>query len=353
MHQGNRKPPTFACDAFCSGLASCKGGSSVSNHTYQSSGKSCQKIVRICWQAEKDFFDSITDPLVHHGFWLLPVKKRSLSMAMKKHRRETFTVLKQWSQSVLWPTDRPIVRAEAGNFLSGQTFFLLRGQPLVSSALCSWTAVAPWNPCAISPFGSFSASYWIPGTESLLWALLACGLSPEWFGPFAAGVFLVTTLPPSTGWWEWSCLCLQNPSTEWWSYYPHSMALTPVLVSSLESPSGLKTIYGSASKVPAPVQDLNSHSVCGASCCVGDGDEIWSGGLSHLRTRSWRSQNLFSAPWSFAEHGGRTECRASTTVSHPPFFDPPPCGQRHTAACTAHMSVEVHTSSPSWYNAGT
>lgn len=139
MHQGNRKPPTFACDAFCSGLASCKGGSSVSNHTYQSSGKSCQKIVRICWQAEKDFFDSITDPLVHHGFWLLPVEKRSLSMAMKKHRRETFTVLKQWSQSVLWPTGRPIVRAEAGNFLSGQTFFLSRGQPLVSSALCSWT----------------------------------------------------------------------------------------------------------------------------------------------------------------------------------------------------------------------
>lgn len=46
-----------------------------------------------------------------------------------------------------------------------------------------------------------------------------CGLSPEWFGPFAAGVSLVTTLPPSTGWWEWSCPCLQNPSTEWWSYW--------------------------------------------------------------------------------------------------------------------------------------
>lgn len=60
---------------------------------------------------------------------------------------------------------------------------------------------------------------------------------------------------------------------------------------------------------------------CGASCCVyvgGGGDEIWSGGLSHLGTRSWRSQSLFSAPWSFAGRGGRTECRASTTVSHPP-----------------------------------
>lgn len=189
--------------------------------------------------------------------------------------------------------------------------------------------------------------------------------------------------------------------------------------------------FTSASKVPAPVQDLNSHSVCqryvscelvdshfywwnrykwfyhcdsrtkgvcewckncervsqheglhtcGASCCVCVvvGGGIWSGGLSHLGTRSWRNRNLFSAPWSFAGHGGRTECRASTTVFHPPlrkdilrilrkgigvrqgkcalllpFFCPPPCGQRHTVVCTAHMSAEVHTSSPSWYNAGT
>lgn len=120
-----------------------KVGAKSPNHStnsfqYQSSGKSCQKIVKIRWQAEKDFFDSITNPLVRHCFRLLPVRERSLTMAMKKHRRETFTVLKEWSPSVLWPTGRAIVRAEAGNFLSGQTFFLLRGRRLVSSALGSW-----------------------------------------------------------------------------------------------------------------------------------------------------------------------------------------------------------------------
>lgn len=60
---------------------------------------------------------------------------------------------------------------------------------------------------------------------------------------------------------------------------------------------------------------------CGASCCVCvvGGGEIWNGGLSHSRMRSWRSQSPSSAPWSFAGLGGRTGCRASTTVSHPPL----------------------------------
>lgn len=74
---------------------------------------------------------------------------------------------------------------------------------------------------------------------------------------------------------------------------------------------------------------LYSHSdyymwhTCGESCCVcvgdgGDDGEVWSGGLSHSTMRSWRSRSPFSAPWSSAEHGGRTECRASTAASHQP-----------------------------------
>lgn len=62
---------------------------------------------------------------------------------------------------------------------------------------------------------------------------------------------------------------------------------------------------------------------CDESCCVcvgggGDDGEVWSGGLSHSTMRSWRSQSLSSVPWSSGEHGGRTECRASTAASHQP-----------------------------------
>lgn len=65
-----------------------------------------------------------------------------------------------------------------------------------------------------------------------------------------------------------------------------------------------------------------SHT-CGESYCVcvgdgGDDGEVWSGGLSHSTMRSWRSRSLFSVPWSSEEHGGRTECRASTVASHQP-----------------------------------
>lgn len=65
------------------------------------------------------------------------------------------------------------------------------------------------------------------------------------------------------------------------------MASTQALVSSLESPFGLKMTYGSASTDLVPVQDLNFHSACGGSYCVcvdgdGGGDDVtWSGGLSH------------------------------------------------------------------------
>lgn len=48
---------------------------------------------------------------------------------------------------------------------------------------------------------------------------LPFGPSLEWFDPSAAEVSWVTSLPLSAGWWEWSCLFLQNPSTGWWNYW--------------------------------------------------------------------------------------------------------------------------------------
>lgn len=83
---------------------------------------------------------------------------------------------------------------------------------------------------------------------------------------------------------------------------------------------------------------------CGASCCVCvvGGGEIWNGGLSHSGMRSWRSQSPSSAPWSFAGLGGRTGCRASTTVSHPPlgkiFLKTPENFQRCACVYCSHLS---------------
>lgn len=46
LHQGNRKLPTFACDAFCSGMAVCDGeGSVFQPQPHQSKGESCPKKI--------------------------------------------------------------------------------------------------------------------------------------------------------------------------------------------------------------------------------------------------------------------------------------------------------------------
>lgn len=130
---------------------------------------------------------------------------------------------------------------------------------------------------------------------------------------------------------------------------------------------------------------------CGENCCVCGGDEVggggggdvfWSDDLSRSGTRSWMKRSPSSAPWFSAGHGGMTACRANKAVSHQPgrhtgscgvkhLWKPccphPACystilvpfsclplyGQKHTAVCTAHRSVEVHTSFLSLYNAGT
>lgn len=102
--------------------------------------KSRCNISKICQHLQKGFFLLTTCFHVQHGVWLYQLEKKSMLMTMRKHRRETFTVLKRWSRSVLSPAGWPIVRAAAVNFLSGQTFCLLREQPLVSLALCSWPA---------------------------------------------------------------------------------------------------------------------------------------------------------------------------------------------------------------------
>lgn len=40
----------------------------------------------------------------------------------------------------------------------------------------------------------------------------------------------MTSLPLSAGWWEWSCLFLQNPLTGWWNYWwERGKSMKPVL----------------------------------------------------------------------------------------------------------------------------
>lgn len=102
--------------------------------------KSRQKISKIRWfiYLEKEgFFDLTFHFHVQHGLWLFTnLEVVDVDGNEETQERDFHSVTKNEAALCCHP-GRPIVRVAVVNFLSGQTFFPWRGQPLASSTPCS------------------------------------------------------------------------------------------------------------------------------------------------------------------------------------------------------------------------